>query len=279
MTGTGVLALISPDGRYSSIMGKSSRRRAQRAQERATQTAPTDDPGAAIVHASRRFVEAMEAYSRAINQVGDDADVIALPEVLDIALAYVAHGNPRRDVAALAEAWYVVNSRTPVAAMFSRYGRDGNVQERRWDGPLLPDQILHAAQIAPPDAVDYRTQLRENVEFYTRRGPTHDEKCGRPTKAGRDCQLLPVYVPAVGFLDANPCWRHITDEESTALQALYESAVADHDCPGCLSPAGVHCLIGEDLEHPQTVDGAYPKARKHADIQAHDVRLDKVTTP
>lgn len=251
-----------------------------------------------IVTATLDLVAALKAYADAVDANRELLKVVALPAKLAWIAQYAAPDEPMedyygrlipaepdepvRDLAALRDAWAVVDLNLPVAGAAPHSPQRADESHRRWRGPLEPEELLHMAEIAGPGAVGYRRQLRENTAYFDAREKRVREDqeflCGHPNQAGDDgCRLRPVYAPGVGWRGGLHCWRHVTAAEKAALDRAYGQAIADHDCPGCIAKAGKPCHTGEGAaRYMRLVDGEWAQVRSYSGHKVHDARLDLV---
>jgi hypothetical protein len=250
------------------------------------------------VTATLDLVKALKAYADAVEASRELLKVVALPKKLAWIARYAAPeepiqdydghvwaaepDEPERDLADLRDAWEVVDLNLPVADAAPHSRMRANEPHRRWRGPLEPQELLHMAQIATPDAPGYRAQLRENTAYFEARanqGSRNQEiVCGRPNKDGSPCGVRPLYAPGAGWKGGLGCWRHVTGAEKAALDRAYAQAIAEHDCPGCVGKAGKSCHTGEDAARYMRLlaNGEWAKVRSYGDYKVHDARLDLV---
>lgn len=147
---------------------------------------------------------------------------------------------------------------------------------RRWHGAQRPYQVLELFDVAEElgEGRSFLEQFAVNAEEQRVADEVLEadlaQVCGMSTSNG-PCQTLPIYRP--GGRAGGPCWRHLTPGQRELLEAVWDSAVAEHDCPGCVARAGCKCYAGNAAQGDKlrVVDGRWPRTRQFSGRSIHGV--------
>lgn len=144
----------------------------------------------------------------------------------------------------------------------------------RWVEPLTPSELIElaaaASELDAPYLVQLDTNQREDIQRRERLQETAEARCGR----NGGCSIRPVYMP--GDSPGPACWRHLTTGEGSAVEDVYDLAVAQHSCAGCGATPGAACELDEP-SRLNMVDGKWPLTRAFRGRKVHKNRLDQVT--
>lgn len=261
-------------------MGK----KAQRKRQAQGKPAGLPVPGAAEVEASRELAVALHRWAQVMAR--SSREHVEMPSAFVTLHNLYTSGQVEAQVEEWAEAWDVVRSGEEVAGVIPRW--DGLTGEfrgggRRWHGPQRPDQILDLVEAAPElgEGSSFLEQFAIN-ERHRQAGEAQKAAdlahvCGAETSNG-PCQTIPVSMP--GGRAGAPCWRHLSAGQKEQLLAVWDAAVAEHDCPGCVATAGRKCFAGEgEGARLKVVDGRWPRARQFSGRRVHQERLDLMPRP
>lgn len=146
----------------------------------------------------------------------------------------------------------------------------------RWVDPLSPSQLIELAEAASESDEPYLVQLdtnqREDLQRRERLQATADAPCGR----NGGCGVRRVYLP--GDTPGPACWRHLTADEGSSVENLYDMAVAKYTCAGCGAAPEEACEL-EVTSRLNMVDGKWPLTRSFRGRKVHKNRLDAVPIP
>lgn len=239
-----------------------------------------------VLHAAALVTAALETFAEAVDAEPEFTALLEFDNGLQQAYELGASGLARTEAAMLREAWHLIDTEVPVAAGYPvRSWFDGPQDPiparllRRWHASLTPSQVLDLADLAehvdPPATLSFHEQLAENHQVLDARFAGLEAQCGRPARHGGLCAALPVYLPPHGHQSGQPCYLHQTPAEQADAIAVYDTAVAEHACPGCDAEAGVTCRVPDNNDYPRTnlVNGAWPRLRSFKGRKVHDVRL------
>ena len=265
---------------YCRVMGK----KAQRKREAQGKPATRPAPGVAEVEASRELVAALHRWYRVVER--RSGEHVAMPSAFVTLHGLVASGEVVAQVEEWAAAWEVIGSGAEVSAVVPYWDRmTGELRggSRRWYGPQRPDQILDLVDASPAlgEGSSYLEQFaineRHREEGEAKRDADLAHECGATTANG-SCRSRPVSMP--GGRAGGLCWRHLSARQRGVVEAAWDAAVSQHDCPGCVAMAGRKCFSGEDGRGKlRVVDGRWPRMRQFSGRHVHQERLDLVERP
>lgn len=212
-----------------------------------------------VLDAARALLRATEKIEFAVTSYGG---AIALPQEI----SHASNNAPalRVEMEWLVAAVQLVRSGAPV----SRRDERGKL----WTRPLTPAGVAMQASLGAEGDGGYLAQLAEVLEAERSRKSSIDAELG--VKCGRNngCANQKVYWPGLGHAGAPACWTHVTADERTALESIYDSARDLYPCPGCGAGPGRAC--SEDAARLVLVNGRWPKVKSFSKRRVHTVRLD-----
>lgn len=182
----------------------------------------------AVAEAAEVLTRAAEEFVKVLAVNPEELETLLLPPILADVAQVVESGQLRIEADCLTQAWHVIATDTPIAAVAPPPYLEGRGQRQRWKGPLDPHELLHHASFAKPGDPGYRTQLRETAAYHARRAAVQaeqlEQQCGYVKETdGKPCRVIPIYMPPSGFASGYHCWRHVTADETEVALRIYEA--------------------------------------------------------
>lgn len=240
--------------------------------------------GEAELEATRELMAALRRWEAVMTRCR--SEYVSMPDGFASLYEFVNEGGASLEVGEWDEAWTMIQEGRPVAALLPRWDMNNQLAGggRRWHGPQRPYQVLELFDVAEElgEGRSFLEQFAVNAEEQRVADEALEadlgQVCGMPTSNG-PCQTLPIYRP--GGRAGGPCWRHLTPGQRELLEAVWDGAVAEYDCPGCVARAGRKCYAGNAAQGDKlrVVDGRWPRTRQFSGRSIHQERLDLMPRP